>query len=78
MIYVANVLLQHDRTYQPSENRPKTESPALQRGLGAIASSLNYIGGTIGNALEVGLSVKLFKQDVVDAPFCHLVSQICL
>lgn len=29
------------------------ESPKLQKGLGAIASSLNHIGGTIGNALEV-------------------------
>lgn len=48
---------QHDRTYRSSEGRPKTDSPKLQRGLGAIASSLNYIGGTIGNALEEGLTV---------------------
>lgn len=33
------------------------ESPKLQKGLGAITSSLNYIGGTIGNALEEGLTI---------------------
>lgn len=52
-----DVHLQYDRTYQSSEGQPKTDSPKLQRGLGAIASSLNYIGGTIGNALEVGVFI---------------------
>lgn len=28
-------------------------TPAIQKGMDAIASSLNYIGGTIGNAFEV-------------------------
>lgn len=46
--------LQYHRTYDSPESRRKTEGPALQKGLDAIASSLNYIGGTIGNALEVG------------------------
>lgn len=38
-------------------NRTKVESPTVKKGLGAITSSLNYIGGTIGNALEEGLTV---------------------
>lgn len=43
--------------YQSSESRRKTESPTLQKGLGAIASSLNSIGGAIGNAVEGGLTI---------------------
>lgn len=39
--------------YQSPESRRKTDNPALQKGLDAITSSLNYLGGTIGNALEV-------------------------
>ncbi|XP_075636235.1 uncharacterized protein LOC142608361 [Castanea sativa] len=39
------------------EIRQNTDGPARQKGLGAIASSLNYIGGTIGNALEEGLTI---------------------
>ncbi|KAE9463659.1 hypothetical protein C3L33_04431, partial [Rhododendron williamsianum] len=39
------------------EGRQKTENPALQKGLGAITSSLTFIGGTIGNALEEGLNI---------------------
>ncbi|KAF5446538.1 hypothetical protein F2P56_032157 [Juglans regia] len=39
------------------ERRRKIESPKFQKGLGAIASSLNYIGGTIGNALEEGITI---------------------
>lgn len=38
---------------QSGESRPKTDSPSLQKGLNAFTSSINYIGGTIGNALEV-------------------------
>ncbi|XP_027162403.1 uncharacterized protein LOC113762947 [Coffea eugenioides] len=48
---------QYDGTYSSYESRPKKDSPTLQKGLGALASSLNYIGGTIGNALEEGLAV---------------------
>ncbi|KAG6631004.1 uncharacterized protein LOC122292307 isoform X1 [Carya illinoinensis] len=39
------------------ERRQKIETPKFQKGLGAIASSLNYIGGTIGNALEEGMTI---------------------
>lgn len=42
-------------TYNSSESHRKTDGPALQKGFDAIASSLNFIGGTIGNALEVGV-----------------------
>ncbi|PIN14814.1 hypothetical protein CDL12_12554 [Handroanthus impetiginosus] len=42
-------------TYNSSESR-KTESSSLQKGLGAIVSSLSQIGGTIGNALEEGIT----------------------
>ncbi|KAL7113779.1 hypothetical protein ACP275_04G080500 [Erythranthe tilingii] len=36
--------------------RSRRDGPALQKGLDAITSSLNYIGGTIGNALEEGFT----------------------
>ncbi|XP_040993424.1 uncharacterized protein LOC121240045 isoform X2 [Juglans microcarpa x Juglans regia] len=39
------------------ERRRKIEPPKFHKGLGAIASSLNYIGGTIGNALEEGITI---------------------
>ncbi|XP_023760035.1 uncharacterized protein LOC111908442 [Lactuca sativa] len=39
------------------ESHEKTDNPGFQKGLGAIASSLNYIGGTIGNALEEGRTI---------------------
>ncbi|PIN20826.1 hypothetical protein CDL12_06493 [Handroanthus impetiginosus] len=42
----------HDR----AESRRKTDGPGLQKRLDSIASSLNYIGGTIGNALEEGIT----------------------
>ncbi|XP_073304354.1 uncharacterized protein [Primulina huaijiensis] len=45
----------HD-TYNSSESHPKTDGPALQKGFDAIASSFNFIGGTIGNALEEGIT----------------------
>ncbi|KAI3461744.1 hypothetical protein Pfo_018407 [Paulownia fortunei] len=47
---------QHHNTYNSSESHRKTESSSIQKGLGAIASSLNHIGGTIGNALEEGIT----------------------
>ncbi|KAI3771241.1 hypothetical protein L6452_02401 [Arctium lappa] len=48
---------QYSSPYQLPENRQKADNPALQKGIDAIASSLNYIGGTIGNALEEGMTV---------------------
>lgn len=57
MLFNSSLLLsylQYPSTYDSPESRRKTEGPALQKGLDAIASSLNYIGGTIGNALEAG------------------------
>lgn len=37
----------------------KTDNPSLQRSLDAITSSLNYIGGTIGTAVEVSFLLSL-------------------
>lgn len=45
--------LQYENSNHSDERHQNTDGPARQKGLGAIASSLNYIGGTIGNALEV-------------------------
>ncbi|CAA0841847.1 Unknown protein [Striga hermonthica] len=42
----------YHNTYDYPERRPKTDGPALQKGLDAIASSLNYVG----NALEEGIT----------------------
>ncbi|XP_009355266.1 uncharacterized protein LOC103946323 [Pyrus x bretschneideri] len=39
------------------ESSGKTENPTLQKGLGAFTSSLSYISGTIGNALEEGRTI---------------------
>ncbi|KAL3850514.1 hypothetical protein ACJIZ3_012396 [Penstemon smallii] len=47
---------QYHNTYSSSESRQKTDNPPLQKGLHAIANSLNYIGGSIGNALEEGIT----------------------
>lgn len=48
---------QYSSQYQLPENSRKADNPALQKGLSAITSSLNYIGDTIGNALEEGMTV---------------------
>nr|XP_043622851.1 uncharacterized protein LOC122594465 [Erigeron canadensis] len=48
---------QYSSQYQLPEDRRKADNPALQKGLNALTSSLNYIGGTIGNALEEGMTV---------------------
>ncbi|THF99931.1 hypothetical protein TEA_002459 [Camellia sinensis var. sinensis] len=45
---------QCDNLSHSPESQRKPDNPALQKGLDAITSSLGYIGGTIGNALEVG------------------------
>ncbi|KAG8388801.1 hypothetical protein BUALT_Bualt02G0162900 [Buddleja alternifolia] len=47
---------QYQSTYESTKSHRKSDGPALQKGLDAIASSLNYIGGTIGNALEEGIT----------------------
>ncbi|KAH6814179.1 hypothetical protein C2S51_023197 [Perilla frutescens var. frutescens] len=47
---------QYHSTYDPPDSRRKTEGPGIQKGLDAIASSLNYIGGTIGKSLEEGIT----------------------
>ncbi|KAL3653187.1 hypothetical protein CASFOL_002868 [Castilleja foliolosa] len=47
---------QYHNTYDFSDSRRKTDGPALQRKLDAFASSLHHIGGTIGNALEEGIT----------------------
>ncbi|XP_041994916.1 uncharacterized protein LOC121745174 [Salvia splendens] len=47
---------QYHSTYNSTDSRRKTEGPGIQKGLDAIASSLNYIGGTIGKSLEEGIT----------------------
>lgn len=47
---------QYHSPYDASDSRRKTEGPGIQKGLDAIASSLNYIGGTIGKSLEEGIT----------------------
>ncbi|CAL5353304.1 uncharacterized protein LOC114297217 [Camellia sinensis] len=48
---------QCDNLSHSPESQRKPDNPALQKGLDAITSSLGYIGGTIGNALEEGLNI---------------------
>ncbi|XP_043697995.1 uncharacterized protein LOC122648819 isoform X2 [Telopea speciosissima] len=43
--------------YLSSESGRKSENPKIQKGLDAITSSLNYLGGTIGKSLEEGLTI---------------------
>ncbi|KZV44949.1 hypothetical protein F511_27262 [Dorcoceras hygrometricum] len=43
---------QYHNGYNSPESHQKTDNPSLHKGLNRIASSLNFIGGTIGNALE--------------------------
>ncbi|KAJ4980001.1 hypothetical protein NE237_010781 [Protea cynaroides] len=44
-----------DQFHQPY--RSPESSPKIQKGLDAITSSLNYLGGTIGKSLEEGLTL---------------------
>ncbi|XP_077216548.1 uncharacterized protein LOC143851105 [Tasmannia lanceolata] len=46
----------HQSHRSPEAAYRKNESPTFQKGLDAFTSSLNYIGGTIGNAFEGGLT----------------------
>ncbi|XP_022730005.1 uncharacterized protein LOC111285049 [Durio zibethinus] len=52
-----NIYQSHDRQHKTDnptlQRQHKTDNPTLQKGLGAIASSLNYIG----NAVEEGLTI---------------------
>uniref|UniRef100_A0A1J3IQF3 Uncharacterized protein n=1 Tax=Noccaea caerulescens TaxID=107243 RepID=A0A1J3IQF3_NOCCA len=43
-------------TKEAGQTGRKTDNPSLQRSLDAITSSLNYIGGTIGTAVEEGIT----------------------
>nr|DAD38565.1 TPA_asm: hypothetical protein HUJ06_012887 [Nelumbo nucifera] len=45
------------QSHQSPKGSRKIESPRFQKGLDAITSSLNYIGDTIGNAFEEGISI---------------------
>ncbi|KVH94153.1 AAA+ ATPase domain-containing protein [Cynara cardunculus var. scolymus] len=51
------VLARKASRYQLPEGHQELDNPPLHKGFGAIASSLNYIGGTIGNALEEGMTI---------------------
>ncbi|KAL6275472.1 uncharacterized protein Pyn_15752 [Prunus yedoensis var. nudiflora] len=48
---------QHRDPNQHVESRGRTDNPTLQKGLGAFTSSLSYISGTIGTALEEGRTI---------------------
>lgn len=50
--------MQYHGPDQSGESRRRTDNPTLQKGLGALTSSFNYIGGTIGNALEVSFLIR--------------------
>ncbi|KAJ9544739.1 hypothetical protein OSB04_024446 [Centaurea solstitialis] len=43
--------------YESFENSRKIDSPTLRKGLDKFTSSLNKVGGTIGNALEEGRTI---------------------
>ncbi|KAF3454776.1 hypothetical protein FNV43_RR05224 [Rhamnella rubrinervis] len=42
---------------QSDVSHRKTDNPSVHKGLDAITSSFSYIGGTIGNAFEEGLTI---------------------
>uniref|UniRef100_A0A0D9WF61 Uncharacterized protein n=1 Tax=Leersia perrieri TaxID=77586 RepID=A0A0D9WF61_9ORYZ len=52
-----SVGVQYTRTHQPPSETWKSETPPSQKRSEAIASSLNYIGGTIKSALEEGRTI---------------------
>lgn len=69
--------LQYHSTNDSPESRQKTDGPTIQKRLDAFASSLNYIGGTIGNALEVGFCSFVFfsslgGEDGIVSGLCHI------
>ncbi|GKB66209.1 hypothetical protein Tco_0927621 [Tanacetum coccineum] len=57
---------QVEHRYESFENSRKLDNPKLRKGLDRLASSLNHIGGSIGNALEEGRTiVDKKKQDII-------------
>ncbi|MFS7976474.1 hypothetical protein Hanom_Chr10g00892841 [Helianthus anomalus] len=46
---------QAEHRYESFENSRKMDNPKLRKGLDRLTSSLNQIGDTIGNALEVNV-----------------------
>ncbi|KAL9342791.1 hypothetical protein Peur_066116 [Populus x canadensis] len=63
------MLLQYQNQYPSHKTYRKTESPAFQKGLNAISSSLNYIG----NAVEDGLTkVENRTADIIQETRKHI------
>ncbi|KAL9380196.1 hypothetical protein Peur_028678 [Populus x canadensis] len=63
------MLLQYQNQYPSHKTYRKTESPAFQKGLNAISSSLNYIG----NAVEEGLTkVENRTADIIQETRKHI------
>ncbi|XP_076941863.1 uncharacterized protein LOC143611547 isoform X2 [Bidens hawaiensis] len=57
---------QAEHRYESFENSRKIDNPKLRKGLDRLTSSLNQIGGTIGNALEEGRTIVDKKtQDII-------------
>lgn len=57
---------QVEHHYESFENSRKLDNPKFRKGLDRLASSLNQIGGSIGNALEEGRTiVDKKKQDII-------------
>ncbi|KAI3759968.1 hypothetical protein L1987_50355 [Smallanthus sonchifolius] len=57
---------QVEHRYESFENSRNMDNPKLRKGLDRITSSLNQIGGTIGNALEEGRTIVDKKtQDII-------------
>lgn len=52
-IYYFVSYLQFQNAYKNKDSHRRADNPTLQKGLEAITSSINYIGGTIGTAVEV-------------------------
>lgn len=58
---------------QSGESRRRTDNPTLQKGFDALTSSFSYIGGTIGNALEEGITrVENRTADIIQETRKHI------
>jgi len=68
----ASVGVQHPRSQQLPGETWKSETPPSQKRSEAITSSLNYIGGTIKNALEEGRAVVENKTADIIQETCKL------
>ncbi|KAJ0699447.1 hypothetical protein HanOQP8_Chr10g0355961 [Helianthus annuus] len=65
-IYLKFIDIQAEHRYESFENSRKMDNPKLRKGLDRLTSSLNQIGGTIGNALEEGRTIVDKKtQDII-------------